>query len=289
MAERKKTKRVKPAKKERSRPDMKRVLRWVFGVLLLAAVVAAVWGTILAEKYVKDVVLEQSTKEVSLALAEPVPAWVCPSLKQKITEQANVGLENITAEPGNASTIARNLNSRLVWLKNVRVKTERDYFRIEAEYRKPAITIEYKKNRYYLSEDMVVLDYVPIDTLEIPLVSGYVLTEEPVPGEPLFHEQLRAAKKLVEVFRRMDIGRKRKLLPIVKDIDVSRQGVAGTEKPQILIHTTEGVDIFWGAAMGEGAAYHEKNDTDKLSGLYTILEAHNSLSGRYQNIDLRYE
>jgi hypothetical protein len=270
---------------------MKSVLRWTLGILLAIAIVAAVWGTILAEKYVKDVVLEQSTKEVSLALAEPVPEWVCPSLKQKIIEQANVGLERITAEPGNAATIAMNLNSRLVWLKDVRVKTFKDYFTIEAQYRKPAITIEYKKNRYYLATDKTVLDYIPIDTLDIPLVTGCVLTDEPEPGDSLFHEQLKAAVELTMAFRHMDEGRgrKRKLLPLVKDIDVSRQGIAGSDRPQILIHTTEGVDIYWGAAIGEADSYHEKSSTAKLSGLYTILEAHNSLAGRYREIDLRYE
>ncbi|AQQ10118.1 signal peptide peptidase SppA, 36K type [Sedimentisphaera cyanobacteriorum] len=206
-----------------------------------------------------------------------------------VSEKIKEAEEKLTASPGTAKLVAKNLKSKFPWLKNVRVQTSINRLTIDADYRKPAVLLRHKSAKYYISEDMTVLDYIPIDSLSVPEVSGVVLASAPSPGEPLFHEQIKASVKLTQLFRAMDKSRSRKFLKQVESIDVENYGITDSSIPQIVIKTKEELDIFWGAAPGDAEAYFEMPEKKKLAVLYTIFESHPNLKGRYENIDLRFE
>lgn len=257
-------------------------------ILLVSAAITIVWSMRLAENYVRVNIVQETDRELNLVLAG-APKWLNDSLTEQIINQAKVGLECFTAEAEVAGIVERNINSRLVWLDDVRVKSSNKNITIYASYKEPAMLLKYKSTPFYLSTDMTVLDYMPIETLNIPLVTGVVLTAKPSPGDPLFHEQLEATVKLIKLFRAMDSYRDKKFLSTVTEIDVSMFGITEKQKPQIVIKTKDGIDVFWGAAPGQAEAYFEQPEKKKLAVLYTIFESHSSLVGRYKEIDLRYE
>ncbi|AQQ10215.1 hypothetical protein L21SP3_02043 [Sedimentisphaera cyanobacteriorum] len=278
----------KSPKKSARRSYWRALFRLPGLILIIGAVYASVWGILNAENHIKQEIIRESEREISMVL-RGYPNWINASLKRRIVEQGYIGLEKLTASPGTAKLVAKNLKSKFPWLKNVRVQTSINRLTIDADYRKPAVLLRHKSAKYYISEDMTVLDYIPIDSLSVPEVSGVVLASAPSPGEPLFHEQIKASVKLTQLFRAMDKSRSRKFLKQVESIDVENYGITDSSIPQIVIKTKEELDIFWGAAPGDAEAYFEMPEKKKLAVLYTIFESHPNLKGRYENIDLRFE
>ncbi|OXU14812.1 cell division protein FtsQ/DivIB [Sedimentisphaera salicampi] len=279
---------TKSAGKKTLGVSKKPFLRFLGFIFVIAAVSAAGWGLKKAEKHVRQEIVRESKREISMVL-RGYPEWINTPLKKRIVEQGYIGLEKLTAKPGTAELVAENLRSKFPWLKNVRVQTSVNRLTIVADYRKPAVLLRHKSTKFYISEDMTVLDYIPMNSLSVPEVSGVVLASAPSPGEPLFHEQIKAAVKLTQLFRAMDKSRTRKFLPHVESIDVENYGITDSSIPQIVLKTKDGLDIFWGAAPGDAEAYFEIPEEKKLAVLYTIFESHPNLKGRYENIDLRFE
>ena len=63
---------------------------------------------------------------------------------------------------------------------------------------------------------------------------------------------------------------------------------SGATLSHIIIKTTDGIEILWGAEPGQAAANIEMSEEEKLSSLYQMFRLHGTLKGKYKYIDLRY-
>ena len=262
--------------------------RIIFYVLAIACVLGAIGaGFFYLEKYVKAV-SPVAAKFGPIELISP-PDWINSELTERISSIA--GGRDFSLDESTAKIIALNLQS-LSWLYDVTVQTTDKTIRVKAEYRKPVTMVKVSREQYYIDEEMVVLDYLPISKLPIVEIKGISAKNIPSPGRVWLEDGIAAAVVLLKKLAEMDAGisSQKPLLYEIATIDVSNLGGRkSTGKPHIILNAKDGTQIFWGAAYGESARYLEAIEKEKIISLYNFYKEHGTiqLQGKIKYIDLR--
>jgi hypothetical protein len=238
-----------------------------------------------AEAYVKTVT---PPLEGELRFARP-PEWVKYDLKCRVADVA--GGRRFALTEDTASIVARNLSS-MAWLDNVDVRVTHNSVWVKARWRKPVAVIDIPEDRekIYVDEDLVVLDYLPMPHLPIPEIKGVDLKRRPSPGQVFDQQDLAAGVALAVLLNRMDaeVMLKNPLLDHIAAIDVRNfKGRKNPREPHIVLRSKDDTQIIWGAELGEWTKYAEATDEQKLAKLYAYYRDYGSLSAGAKYINLR--
>ena len=244
---------------------------------------------VLLERYVRGTVpAPQGTVELELA---GVPAWVNDQLKEKVYAAAQAAGANLRLDEDTALTVQRNLARQVVWLADVRVRTTYDCLRIEARWRRPVAVIKSGPVKFYVDNEQVVLDFVPLEDLPIVEIKGLAPTSEAPPlGGIWQREDLGAAIAILNRLDQMDrtLTPDKPLLYEIDRIDVTNHdGREDDRKPHIVLYTKDDKEITWGAELGKWQRHLESTDEQKLAKLYGYYKEYGTLTGRARFINLR--
>jgi hypothetical protein len=223
-----------------------------------------------------------------LALEDP-PAWVEESLPLQDKIIAAAGSAYLPLQEDVAKALSANL-SAVVWLADVQVYVTPTDVRIRAYWRRPVAMLEMGTVRFYVDQDLVVLDYVDLPHLGIKRVTGVQWPQVPYLGEVLDGNDLREAIDILALLEWMDIRTTpgRPLLSEIEGIDVSNfQGRKSTKDPHVVLFAKDGTHVIWGAEIGTWAKHLEARDEEKLGRLYSYYKECGTLMGLVKYIDLR--
>lgn len=193
-----------------------------FGAGGIGFVLALGVGFGLLDKYVEKAV-PASRKTGSLELVN-VPVWVNEGLKQKIYAAAAAYGEDLSLDEDAARSVQHNMETLIAWLSDVKVRTTHEKIVVEAHYRKPLALVKRGLQKFYIDEDLVVLDYLPMPHLPIVRVAGLsAMAAVPQPGEVWKRGDIAAAAAILVRLDRMDklVTRDKPLLLEIDSIDVS--------------------------------------------------------------------
>jgi len=261
---------------------------WV-GMLKVATVMGLLVGVGLFLRYAEGFVRAAHAGEEGALILVEVPAWVNWDLKARVAEMA--GGSRFPIQDETAEVVSRNL-APMAWLDNTSVQVTHDAVRVKAHWRKPVALIESQKGatKYYVDSDLVVLDYMPMSHLPIVEVKGMAPGLAPTPGERFDRDDLAAAVALICLLDRADaeFAPKTPLVEQIKSIDISNfKGRRQPLKPHIVLNTKSGMQIWWGAEIGEWAKHLEAKDEDKLANLYTHYMEYGLVSAEARYINVR--
>lgn len=240
------------------------------------------------DKYVKTAVPVAESKG-PIKLVSP-PDWLSDELKERIIAVAGAGHNDFQLDIDAARSVAQNLTS-LAWLEQFQVQTTGQDILIKAEFRKPAALIETGRQQFYVDENLVVLDYMPMPKLHIVLVKGVQTPTVPPAGQLLHRDDLQAAVALLALLHKMDamVAVKQPLINQIQAVDVSNfQGRRDRREPHILLYTNDETQIIWGAEPGSSQQYMEAREDEKLAMLYSFYEENTTPANRVKYIELRY-
>jgi hypothetical protein len=220
---------------------------------------------------------------------EDVPAWVdqSPPLCEKIKTVA--GGEFFPLQEHVAEALVANL-SALAWMADVQVRITPSDVRVRAYWRKPVAMLEMGAVKFYVDQDLVVLDYVDLPHLGIKRVTGVQWPHVPSPGEVLDGNDLKEAIDILVLLECMDIrtAPARPLLAEIESIDVGNyQGRRNAKDPHVVLFARDRTQVFWGAEIGTWGKYLEAKDEEKLASLYSYYKVNGTLMGKVQYIELR--
>jgi hypothetical protein len=219
-----------------------------------------------------------------LKLVEP-PVWLNEDLKLEIKKTAMPSGTPPNLDEASAAIVAERLGT-MSWLTNVRVETTTKGIFISADYRRPVAVFEMPGGgKYYLSRDMIVLDYLPMAKLPIVQLTGVQATTPPSVGEKWDREDAAAAIEILDKLAGMDRNMVRQgdptLLPEIKSIDVSNfDGRKDVKAPHIVLKANDDSEILWGAKLNVSSRYMEANDYEKLTMLYEFFLAPKKTKGK---------
>jgi hypothetical protein len=245
-------------------------------------------GLFFLDSYVKTIKPVAETKG-PIELVNP-PDWVSGELKGRIIAAAGAGHNNFQLDNDAARLVAQNLAS-LAWLAEFQVQNTGGAIQIKAEFRKPVALIKTAPQKFYVDENLVVLDYMPMPKLPIVLVKGVQALTVPPAGRPWQRDDLRAAVALLALLHKMDamIAAKQPLINEIQVVDVSNfQGRRDRREPHILLYATDETQIIWGAEPGSSHQCMEAREDEKLAMLYSFYEETGTLANRVKYIELRY-
>jgi hypothetical protein len=267
-------------KKQRTyRPSLTGILK----VLAIVCIfVAAGVSLYFAERYVKSA-KPAETGPIELV---NVPEWVSSELKTKI--RAAAGGKTLRLDEEAAEVVAENLAS-VAWLDNIKIQTTHKQVLIEARWRKPLALVKSGSQSFYVDDELVVLDFVPIPNLPIVRIEG-LSARVPSPGEVWQSDDLDAAVTILAKLDQMDkaVTPDKPLLYEIDRIDVSNfNGRKNGRFPHIVLYTKDNTEIIWGAEFGTWQRYLETTDEEKLAKLYAYYKEYGSLSGGVKYINLR--
>jgi len=235
-----------------------------------------------AERYVKSA---KPAETGPLELVN-IPEWVSSELKTKIRDAA--GGKTLRLDEEAAEVVAENLAS-VAWLDNIKIQTTHKQVLIEARWRKPLALVKSGSQSFYVDDELVVLDFVPIPNLPIVRIEG--LSERvPSQGEVWQSDDLDAAVTILAKLDQMDkaVTPDKPLLYEIDRIDVSNfNGRKNSRFPHIVLYTKDDTEIIWGAEFGTWQRYLETTDEEKLAKLYAYYKEYGSLSGGVKYINLR--
>lgn len=275
----------KPKKKTR-KANAKNLFKAATVIILLVMIGAICYGFVKLENFVRHDFYNEHESSVPLHLVDK-PEWLNQELLKRIDETAKMGLDRLPVEPETAEMVARNLDSHFKWLTDITVRTTNEAIEVRAKYRKPVASIKTQGGVYYVDEELVALDYIPINTLSIVNITGFMNKDKPVPGQLWREDDIAAAVKLVRMLQEMDKGQTKKLVYEIESIDVSNYNNRSSAVSQLIIRTIDGPEILWGAEPGQAAANMEMPEEEKLMSLYQMFRDKGTLKGKYKYIDLR--
>jgi hypothetical protein len=267
-------------KKQRTyRPSLTGILKVL--AIVCVFVVAGV-SLYFAERYVKSA---KPAETGPLELVN-VPEWVSSELKAKI--RAAAGGKTFRLDEEAAEMVAENLAS-VAWLDNIKIQTTHKQVLIEARWRKPLAMVKSGSQNFYVDDELVVLDFVPIPNLPIVRIEG-LSARVPSPGEVWQSDDLDAAVTILAKLDQMDksVTPDKPLLYEIDRIDVSNfNGRKNGRLPHIVLYTKDDTEIIWGAEFGTWQRYLETTDEEKLAKLYAYYKEYGSLLGGVKYINLR--
>ncbi len=300
MAKRKRKKRkVNPAPfgfslpgKAKSKSKVFNLANWTTPILVTFIIFIAagiVIGFVYLEKYVKKAVpISQSA--AALELVNP-PYWVNEQLKQQIYGAATAGGEDLRLDEDVAKSVQKNIETFTSWLDEVSVQTTSDAVRIEGNWRKPLALVILGPRKFYVDKELVVLDFVTIDTLPIVEITGILPSSQvPPAGKAWEKDDLAAA---VEILQRLNDRDELEtegdsLLFEIGRIDVSNfGGRQNSRSAHIILYTTDDKLIIWGAEIGKSQRYLEAAYEQKIARLFSYYKEKGTLLGGVKYIDLK--
>jgi hypothetical protein len=269
----------KRKKQQTYRPSLTGILKVSAIVCVFAAAGVSLY---FIERYVK------STKPVETGPLElvDVPEWASSELKAKI--RAAAGGKTFRLDEEAAEMVAENL-AFVAWLDNIKIQTTHKQVLIEARWRKPLAIVKSGSQNFYVDDELVVLDFVPIPNLPIVKIEG-LSAGVPSPGEIWQSDDLDAAVTILAKLDQMDksVTPDKPLLYEIDRIDVSNfNGRKNSRGPHIVLYAKDNTEIIWGAEFGTWQRYLETTDEEKLAKLYTYYKEYGSLSGGVKYINLR--
>lgn len=283
--------------RSRKKKDSPRIPSWlwvmltIIGFALLGAGLTA--GFMVMERYVKTLPQTQQ-RSGSLKLVNP-PIWLEQAWLDEIIKTA--GGSRFVLDEDAARVIAERLG-RIPWMVDVRVQTLPDNIVIHARYRRPIVRIAGGKDKnYYLDEEMVLFDALPVTKIAVPEVVGFTQRSIPSPGSVWLADDVKAAVELANLLSLMDLRMmsiekpiQKPLLDEIASIDVSNfAGRKNAAQPHLILNVNDGVtQVYWGAAMGQATRYLEAHEKEKITSLYQhYTEYGNTLKGKGKFIELR--
>lgn len=268
------------AKKKKTQSRFRSILNIlvVFGISGLL-----IWLFVFAERYLKANYGNQSGP----LLFEDVPEWAEAGLLDKVYN--TIGGREFVMDETAAQTIGEALKG-IDWLDQIRVNVAMDGIHVKAKWRRPLGIIKRGLSRFYVDEDLVVLEDFPL-SLPLVLIQGVRLDVTPQPGMKLNAPDLDEALKLVVYLNLMDqkVTPDRPLLREIDYIDMSNYlGLRNPTESHVNLIAKDGTQIYWGAELGQWGKYMELSDEKKLAKLYTFYKDCNyQLMGKSNFINLR--
>jgi hypothetical protein len=229
-----------------------------------------------------------SETEVQIQLAD-VPAWVNNELQTKVLRAAEGDGQSLRIDENAASLVHQNIESRFVWLDDVKVQTTHNALHIKGRWRKPVGLIKAARQKFYVDAEQVVLDFIQMPDLPIVEITGFSARIVPPLGQVLEGDDLAAAIKLLEWFERRDSieTSQKPLLREIDRIDVSNyDGRKDKRFPHILLYAKDDTKIIWGAEIGKWQQHLESTDEQKMAKLYNYYKEFGTLSGHTKFINL---
>jgi hypothetical protein len=271
---------ISKRKKQRTyRPSLTGILKVLAIVCIFVAGGVSLY---FAERYVKSA---KPAETGTLELVN-VPEWASSELKAKIRDAA--GGKTLRLDEEAAEMVAENL-APVAWLDNIKIQTTHKQVLIEARWRKPLAMVKSGSQNFYVDDELVVLDFVPIPNLPIIRIEG-LSARAPSPGEVWQSDDLDAAVTILAKLDQMDkaVTPAKPLLYEIDRIDVSNfAGRKNSRLPHIVLYTKDDTEIIWGAEFGTWQRYLETTDEEKLAKLYAYYKEYGSLSGGVKYINLR--
>ncbi|MDD5063865.1 MAG: hypothetical protein PHQ35_03770 [Phycisphaerae bacterium] len=261
------------------RPNLTGVLK-IFGVLCVFA--AAGVSVYFADKYIKSA---RPAGTGTLELVN-VPQWASSELKVKIRDAAGGKIFRLDEEA--AEIVAENLAS-IAWLDDIKIQTTHKQVLVKARWRKPMAVVKSGSQNFYVDDELVVLDFVPMPGLPLVKIEG-LSSRVPSLGEIWQSDDLDAAVTILTKLDQMDksVTPGKPLLYEIDRIDVSNfNGRKNSRLPHIVLYAKDNTEIIWGAEFGTWQRYLETTDEEKLAKLYTYFKEYGSLSGGVKYINLR--
>jgi hypothetical protein len=281
----------KNKKSSRKRSSRNAGFPWVGMIYILASIVvlaAAAAAFVYLEHYVK----KSASKSPGYGgLRYEIPAWANQTLQAAIEDRA--GGTEFMLDKDTARYVQQRL-STMAWMKNVKVKLTSDRVEVQADFRRPVAFVVYNGQRYYLDTEMVLLEYLPLDELITPQITGYTADVLPDLGRKWHEPDLQAAVRLIDVFNKVDARKcpEKPLLEEIKAVDVRNYNARQSDNPDdphIVLIARDGTEINWGAEYGKSTRFLEAEDAEKINKLYDFYleDAKRTLLGRAKYIELR--
>ncbi len=279
-------------KKAKSKRKVFNLSNWtstLVAALIICVVAGVVIGFVYLERYVeKAVPISQST--AVLELVNP-PYWVNDQLKQQIYAAATAGGEDLRLDEDVAKSVQKNIETFTSWLAGVSVQTTSDAVRIKGNWRKPLALVIQGARKFYVDKELVVLDFVTIETLPIVEVTGILpASQVPPAGKVWEKDDLSAA---VEILQRLNDRDELEtegdsLLFEIGRIDVSNfNGRQNSGSAHIILYTTDDRLVIWGVEIGKTQRYLEATDEQKVARLFSYYKEKGTLLGGVKYIDLK--
>jgi len=265
-----------------------------FAVLKAAAVVCVLIGLaagfVFLEKYIKKTG-PVAPKTLPIKLVD-VPDWVTEPLKEKVYAAAHPGGKSLSIDENTASLVHRNIETSVAWIRQVKVQVTHDAVRVSGYWRKPLALVRQGSQSFYIDEESVVMDFVPMPNLPIVEVKGLLSTTKPSSlGNILRAGDLAAAIEVLARLQKMDelVSPDKPLLGAIDRIDVSNfNGRKNNRLAHIVLYTKDNTEIIWGAEVGTWQQHLEATDEEKLTNLYAYYKEHGLLLGGAKYINLQY-
>jgi hypothetical protein len=278
-------KRKKEQKAGRLGPSFMSILKALAVVCVFVAIGV---GFVFLDKYVKRAV-SASSKIGPVELLNP-PVWINQPLLKKIYAAAVAGREDLNLDEDAARSVQNNIEREVMWLHNVKVQTTHKNILIKADYRKPLALVKSGLHKFYLDDELVVLDFVPMPNLPIVEVKGLPLVIKTPPlGEVWQREDVAAAVTILDRLDQMDklITPDKPLLSEIDSIDASNfNGRENARLPHIVLYAKDNTEIIWGAEVGKWQRHLESTDEQKLAKLYGYYKEYGTLLNEAKYINL---
>jgi hypothetical protein len=266
-----------------------RLLGVVKSFLAVCAVGGIVLGVVHWDKLMKDGACASAVEDNVALEIRGVPSWVNVALKEKLSYAARADGLGLRLDESVARRVQRNIEGVFPWLARARVRTMHDRVVIEGKWRMPVVFVKRGLDKFYVDQDLVVLDFVEMRHLTITPVQGLkVMAKGPELGQAWEREDLAAAVELVELLRRWDAEKTpdKPLLDEIKAVDVSNYD-GRDNKPHIVLYATDDTEIIWGAELGKWQRNLEATDAEKLAKLYAYYKKYGTLLGEVKFIKLQ--
>jgi hypothetical protein len=255
----------------------------------IALAVGAAVGLVWLEGYVReDLGYAENVGQVEFVGDEP--PWLTEELKNRIYAAATAEGEDLRLDDDVAASVQRNIEQRLPWLRDVRAEVSGEKILVSGQWRMPIARIRWGDTRYYVDEQLVVLDHVDLPRLAIVTITGLTVgPNPPAPGDVWDGDDLKAALEVLIKIARMDAAKNldRPVLAEIESVDVSNfEGRKRRSAAHIVLYTHDKTQIIYGAEPGAWQRHLEATDEEKMAKLYTYFEMQGTLSG-VKYIDLR--
>jgi hypothetical protein len=279
-------------KKKRRRPDFR--MPSFPAILKVTAVVCILIGMAVGFVFLEGYVKKTSPiaqKAVPIKLVD-VPKWVTEPLKEKIYAAARPDGKNLSIDENTAALVYRNIETSVAWIHQVKVQVTHDAISISGQWRKPLALVGEGSQIFYVDEELVVMDFVPMPNLPIVKVEGLSPAAKLLSsGDTWRGGDLAAAVDLLARLQKMDklISPDKPLLDTIDRIDVSNfNGRKNNRLAHIVLYTKDNTEIIWGAEIGTWQRHLEATDEEKLTNLYAYYKEHGLLLGGAKYINLQY-
>jgi hypothetical protein len=251
-------------------------------------VMAAALGLWLLERYLR----KAWSVPMGPLVLEDVPGWVDRSTPLCDKIRAAAGGDYFPLQEHVAQALASRLDG-LAWMADVQVEITPSDVRVRAYWRRPVALVDMGSVRFYVDQDLVVLDYVDLPHLGLKRVTGVRWPHAPQLSEVMDANDLKEAINVLSLIESMDVRATpaKPLLSEIEGIDVSNyQGRRGEKGPHVVLSAKDGTQVVWGAEIGTWGRHMEATDEQKLARLFSFYkeaEGQPTLMGRVKYIDLR--